>query len=162
MHEIKVFLSHKLEDSLLAKTIAYRLKEVHRIDVYLDVIDNMVRMDGVDLAEYIRAQMEDCTQLLAVISEKTKESQWVPWEIGVATEKERPLASFVDLPAVVPEFLHKWPYLRTMADVDRYAAVSRSTRLTMQESLRRTTASAARATAFREFHRSLKSQLHQR
>lgn len=74
------------------------------------------------MADYIRGEMEKCTQLLAIISIRTSESPWVPWEIGVATEKERPLASFVSPPAAVPDFLRKWPYLQTLTDV---AAVCR-------------------------------------
>lgn len=69
--------------------------------------------------------MGKCTQLLAVVSYATKESQWVPWEIGVATEKDFPLASFADYTSAVPEFLRSWPYLRTMEDVDKYAEASK-------------------------------------
>ncbi|MBB5052774.1 hypothetical protein HNQ36_002748 [Afipia massiliensis] len=162
MYGIKVFLSHKNEDSEVAGAIAYRLKTIHQIDVYLDVIDRNLERSGPDLAEYIRAEMEKCTQLLAVISTKTRESQWVPWEIGVATEKERPLASFVNPPASVPEFLQKWPYLQSLSDVDKYAAVSKTTRVFLQDSLRKSTAPIATRSAFRDFHRSLKSQLSQR
>jgi hypothetical protein len=162
MYGIKVFLSHKNEDSDVAGAIAYRLKTHHQIDVYLDVIDRNLEKTGPDLADYIRAEMEKCTQLLAVISAKTSESQWVPWEIGVATEKERPLASFVNPPASVPEFLRKWPYLQSQLDVDRYAAVSKSTHIVKQDSARRTNDSIARRTAFRDFHTSLKAQLGQR
>jgi hypothetical protein len=162
MYGIKVFLSHKNEDSEIAGAIAHRLKTQHQIDSYLDVIDRNLDKSGPDLADYIRAEMEKCTQLLAVISTKTRESQWVPWEIGVATEKERPLASFVNPPAIVPEFLQKWPYLQSQQDVDRFALVSKSTHLTLQESKRRTTESIAKRSAFRDFHRSLKAQLGQR
>ena len=162
MYGIKVFLSHKSEDSEIAGVIAYRLKTHHQIDVYLDVIDRNLDKSGPDLADYIRAEMEKCTQLLAVISTKTSESQWVPWEIGVATEKERPLASFVNPPAAPPEFLRKWPYLQSMQDVDRYAMVSKSTHVARQDTTRRTTDSIARRTAFRDFHSSLKAQLGQR
>jgi TIR domain len=162
MYGIKVFLSHKNQDSEIAGSIAHRLKTLHQIEVYLDVIDLKLERSGPDLADYIRGEMEKCTQLLAVISAKTSESQWVPWEIGVATEKERPLASFVSPPASVPEFLQKWPYLQTLADVDKYAAVSKITRSSLQESMRKTTASAASKSAFRNFHRSLKAQLNQR
>lgn len=162
MNGIKVFLSHKAEDAEVAGTIAFRLKQYHQIDVYLDVIDRNLDKTGPDLADYIRGEMEKCTQLLAVISARTRESQWVPWEIGVATEKERPLASFINPPATIPEFLQKWPYLQSQQDVDRYASVSKSTHQTLQESKRRTTDSIARRTAFRDFHRSLKAQLGQR
>lgn len=162
MNGIKIFLSHKNEDTEVAGAIAFRLRHQHQIDVYLDVIDSKLDKNGPDLADYIRAEMEKCTQLLAVISSKTRESQWVPWEIGVATEKERPLASFINPPAAVPEFLDKWPYLQSLQDVDRYAAVSKSTRILQENTQRRTTTSVAKRTAFREFHTSLKAQLGQR
>ena len=162
MYGIKVFLSHKSEDSEIASAIAHRLKSHHQIDVYLDVIDRNLEKSGPDLADYIRAEMEKCTQLLAVLSARTTQSQWVPWEIGVATEKERPLASFVNPPATIPEFLRKWPYLQSQQDVDRYAMVSKSIHLHKQDSARRTTDSIARRTAFRDFHNSLKAQLGQR
>ncbi|WP_315755843.1 MULTISPECIES: toll/interleukin-1 receptor domain-containing protein [unclassified Bradyrhizobium] len=162
MNGIKVFLSHKNEDSEVAGAIAFRLQQHHQIPVYLDVIDRNLDKTGPDLADYIRGEMEKCTQLLAVVSAKTRESQWVPWEIGVATEKERPLASFINPPAAIPEFLRKWPYLQSQQDVDRYAMVSKSTRLLQENTLRKSTASVAQRTAFREFYTTLKAQLGQR
>jgi hypothetical protein len=162
MYGIKVFLSHKNEDSQIAGLIAQRLRTVHQIDVYLDVIDRNLDKSGPDLADYIRAEMSKCTQLLAIISPRTSGSQWVPWEIGVATEKEQPLASFVEPPAGIPEFLQKWPYLRTMNDVDQYAAASKNTRILFEDSARRSTASVAQKRAFREFHDSLRARLGQR
>lgn len=162
MYGIKVFLSHKNEDVQLATMIAARLQTHHQIDVYLDAIDRNLERTGPDLADYIRSEMERCTQLLAVVSSKTSESQWVPWEIGVATEKERPLASFVNQPAIIPEFLRKWPYLQSMQDVDYYAMVSKSTQLVRQETLRKSSEPIARRTAFRDFHTSLKVRLGQR
>ncbi len=162
MTPIKVFLSHQQADTSIAAMIAQRLRSYHQIDVYLDVIDSNMWRGGLDLADYIREQLEQCTQLLAVISERTKASQWVPWEIGVATEKERPLASFVERPAIVPEFLAKWPYLQTVDDIDKYAQTSKRARATFDSLSRTITASTARRTAFREFHTGLKSALGQR
>jgi hypothetical protein len=48
----------------------FRLRHHHQIDVYLDVIDSKLDKNGPDLADYIRAEMEKCTQLLAVISRR--------------------------------------------------------------------------------------------
>src|SRR6478735_11948042 len=121
---IKVFLSHQSADATTARYVARRLKDRHGIDSYLDVIDPYIGRPGEDLAAHIRAQMGRCTQLLAVVSESTKASQWVPWEIGVATEKDHPLATFSAGGALPPEFLRKWPYLRTDFDLDQYALAS--------------------------------------
>lgn len=48
----------------------------------------------------------------------------MPWEIGVATEKDFPLATFggsIEL----PEYLKKWPYLRSISDLDKCAEASK-------------------------------------
>jgi hypothetical protein len=159
MADIKVFLSHKREDELIATSVALRLRG-HQIDVYLDTIDRSMEKTGPDLAEYLRFEMSKCTQLLAIISAKTQESQWVPWEIGVATEKEYPLASFIDT-VPPPEFLRKWPFLRSMADVDKYAATSKAIHRALTLDRMTIAASDARRRAFRNFHNSLKASLGQ-
>jgi hypothetical protein len=123
---MKIFLSHQKSDSLKAAQIAVRLKTVHQIDSYLDVIDPFLNSSGEDLSAHIRTEMSKCTQLLAVVSYETRNSQWVPWEIGVATEKNFPLATFADYTSSVPEFLEAWPYLRSMDDVDAYALASQA------------------------------------
>lgn len=129
---VKVFVSHKKEDAEQAASVAAHLS-ARGLGVYLDVIDAQLTKSGPDLADYIRAQLDQCTQLLAVISARTQASWWVPWEIGVATEKGRFLASFVSGTASVPEFLLKWPYLRTSADLDKYAAESKRAELLVED-----------------------------
>jgi hypothetical protein len=120
---MKVFISHKQEDEELAKQISNRLRNVHLIDTYLDVVDpKIASLSGPDLAEYVRKIMDGCGSLLAVVSAKTAASQWVPWEIGIATEKNFPLATFAGSAAyALPEFLQKWPYLTNQLELDFYA-----------------------------------------
>jgi hypothetical protein len=156
---IKVFLSHQRADSARAAEIATRLRVYHTIDSYLDIIDPYLGRPGEDLANHIRTQMSSCTQLLAVVSYSTKESQWVPWEIGVATEKDFPLATFADYMSPVPEFLATWPYLRNMSDVDKYAAASKGANQRFVQ--RKATASfgEARREGTMQFYRDIRSQL---
>ncbi|MGF9567857.1 TIR domain-containing protein [Neorhizobium sp. BT27B] len=159
---IKVFVSHQKADAALAAQVAARLKVNHQIDSYLDVIDQGVRK-GEDLADHLRAEMGKCTQLLAVVSMSTATSQWVPWEIGVATEKDYPLATFSGSDALPPEFLRKWPYLRSLADLDRYAEASKTAENTF---VRRKTAfhesvELAQATSTRQFFDTLRRSLGQ-
>ncbi len=119
---MKVFISHKKEDADKAREIASRLHMFHSIDSYLDVIDPLIgRFEGPELAEHVLQQMETCDSLLAVVSRNTASSQWVPWEIGIATEKGFPLATFADGVTLLPEFLQKWPYLTSNAELDKYA-----------------------------------------
>lgn len=88
----------------------------------------------------------------------------MPWEIGVATEKERFLASYVSDTATVPDYLIKWPYLRTQADLDAYIRESKKAQLLVESGLQTgsTFRQAARRQGFRSFHTSLKSSLGQR
>ena len=83
---IKVFISHKDSDSELAERVARRVR-FNGMDTYLDTIDDALAKDGPDLAELLVARMSSCQQLIAVVSSQTKDSWWVPWEIGVGSEK---------------------------------------------------------------------------
>lgn len=158
---MKIFLSHQKADSELTGRIAARLRIVHGLDCYLDLIDPHV--GPVErLADHIRTEMGRCTQLLAVISPSTANSQWVPWEIGMATEKDFPLATFSGGNALPPEFLRKWPYLRTEGDLDKYAAATKSARQTFTR--KRSSGineSASVHDSTREFYRTLRASLGQ-
>lgn len=141
---MKVFISHQKADAAVASQVAFRLKNLHGIESYLDVIDPYVGGPAELLADHIRTEMGKCTQLLAVVSTATLASQWVPWEVGVATEKNFPLATYTGTYALPPEFLRKWPYLKNHTDLDAYARASKSA-VTYRESFRTRSADAAAA-----------------
>jgi hypothetical protein len=162
---MRVFISHQQADSLRAKQIAHYLQTVHGITSYLDVVDPKIgTQQGPELAEHVRKEMDACDSLLAVVSAETAKSQWVPWEIGIATEKDFPLATYADTPLPLPEFLQKWPYIKSQGDLDKYARAvikmagqSRSAVITkgistesLNESMRTTT---------KDFYRGLRADL---
>lgn len=120
MTQIKVFLSHQQRDSEHALKVKNYLKTKHGVECYLDVIDPHLKK-GEEIADHVRGELSKCTHLLAIVSQATKESWWVPWEIGVATEKDKPLATFGEN-VQLPEYLMKWPYLKNSLDLDKYAA----------------------------------------
>ena len=124
---MKIFISHQRADSDLAMEIAGRLRSPHGIDVYLDVYDPDATTTGDALGDHIRTQLGLCQQLLAVVSARTAASWWVPWEIGIATEKERPIATYSRESTALPVYLKKWPYLSSIAALDKYAAVVKKT-----------------------------------
>lgn len=158
---MKVFISHQRADADLAGSIAYRLRYVHQIDSYLDVIDPNANQAGDELGEYIRYQLSTCTQLMAVVSANTKTSWWVPWEIGVATEKDQPIATYAGDNTSLPEYLRKWPYLRSTPDLDAYAAVSKSAASTFNLRKGYINESQARRNSTQEFYKSLRARLGQ-
>ncbi|MDR9507731.1 hypothetical protein RI662_26405, partial [Brevibacillus agri] len=49
-------------------------------------------------------------------------SWWVPFEIGLATEKEYPISSYVSYwdKKQIPDYLWKWPVLETDTDLNNY------------------------------------------
>lgn len=158
---MRIFLSHQKYDSDLSQRIAYRLRVIHGIESYLDVIDPYVSGDVTALADHIRSEMTKCTQLLAVISPYTAQSQWVPWEVGVATEKDFPLATFSGGNSLPPEFLRKWPYLRTDADLDEYARASKSAAQSYGIRKAHQGEARARASSTQDFYTSLRRSLRQ-
>ncbi|MGL5488572.1 toll/interleukin-1 receptor domain-containing protein [Aeromonas veronii] len=162
MSGIKIFISHQQQDSVTATEVKNHLKTRHDIECYLDVIDpNLVK--GEEIADYVREELDKCSHLLAIVSNATKGSWWVPWEIGVATEKDYPLASFgthIDL----PEFLMKWPYMKSLADLEKYAETVKQTYSPLSvmglESYK-TGSVSNRASSTKQFYRTLRSKLGQ-
>lgn len=81
-----VFLSHKKEDKPYCRVIANYLRDAE-IDYYLDEKDpDLQQAVGSDnahlITESIKKGISDSTHMLVVVSEKTYQSQWVPFEIG--------------------------------------------------------------------------------
>lgn len=158
---IKVFISHQQADTSLAARLSERLLYRHSIASYLDVADREIASHGEDLAEHVKTQLGKCTQLLAVVSEQTKTSWWVPWEIGIATEKTYPLATYAGANAILPDYLRKWPYLRSESDLDYYADALKAATEVFWIEKRSYTDLAARARSTAAFYRILRSNLRQ-
>ena len=118
MERMKVFISHKQEDAIEAKNICDKLKELG-VNAYLDVLDNIL-MTGKDLTEHIKKNLNKCTDILVVMSNKTKDSWWVPFEIGMAAQKDFPVVSYLLNNVSLPDYLEYWPALKKESDLDKY------------------------------------------
>lgn len=158
----KVFISHKNTDSHLAARVSHRIRQ-NGLETYLDVIDDALLKDGPDLADHLLQRMSKCDQLIAVVSESTKTSWWVPWEIGVGSEKGFRMASFSERYISLPSYLEKWPDLHTDMDIDLYCQFSKRT----DSSIRKRTSTVfseglqlnVRKDEALDFHRSLRAEL---
>lgn len=151
---MKVFVSHKDTDAALARTVVQAL-EAQSVSAYLDELDERL-LRGPKLADHLRARMSLCSHLIAVVSSSTATSWWVPWEIGVASERTMPLASFTSQPTLLPDYLRSWPYLSRVADIAAYVEEAKR----FDRETKSLTASAAR-TDWQGFHTRLKSRLGQ-
>lgn len=85
----------------------------------------------------------------------------MPWEIGIATEKDFPLATYAGGYSTIPEYLRKWPYLRSATDLDMYVAASKAAANDFQIKRSYLVEATARSRSTKEFYRVLKGSLGQ-
>lgn len=116
-----IIISHKLQDSATANLIAKELKEI-KVDCYLDVLDNSITENGKELTNHIRANLNKCTDIIVVMSSITKFSQWVPFEVGMAAQKDMPTATFLKEDVSLPDYLQYWPRLKKSTDIREYVS----------------------------------------
>lgn len=91
---MKIFISHKQEDEVKAMEVQKTLNSCG-VKAYLDLLDDDISGDGEKLTQHIRKRIGECSDVIVILSEETKESWWVPFEIGMATEKDMPIANYL-------------------------------------------------------------------
>lgn len=123
-----VFISYRHTDRVQAMAINARLKQAN-IKTYLDVLDAESQTTD-DITGVITRNITDCTHLLAVVSEKTAQSWWVPFEIGEATISNRRICSYQAGPSALPLYLDKWPKLSGDTDINFFIDAYREEVLT--------------------------------
>lgn len=159
---IRVFVSHRGTDSGLAAHVADQV-ERSGLDTYLDVIDDALLKDGPQLADHLLERMSECQQLIAVLSDQTKGSWWVPWEIGAGSEKGFRMASYSRQLVDLPSYLKKWPDLHSDADIATYCRLSQQVATEVARQERMVLSEAARVEVRKsqalDFHTRLKRQL---
>lgn len=126
------FISHKGDDTTLAETIGKAL-HLQGLKGYLDRWDPTVKGDSLELEEYIRKVIRETPSILAVVTENTPLSWWVPFELGVARETKSQIATFLQVDensrdeVTLPSYLRAWPILATGPELVVWArALARS------------------------------------
>lgn len=125
---MKLFISHKQEDSLIAQSIAFELHAI-QTEYYLDVLDTAIANDGEELTKHIKKKIKDCTDIIVIMSSATRYSQWVPFEVGMSAQLEMPTATYLKANVELPAFLEYWPRLRTPDDIRTYVATRKEIKL---------------------------------
>ncbi|WP_223518132.1 MULTISPECIES: toll/interleukin-1 receptor domain-containing protein [unclassified Pseudomonas] len=110
-----VFISYRHTDRSDALSINALLVQAN-IKTYLDVLD-VESQSTDDITGVITRNITECTHLLAVVSEQTAQSWWVPFEIGEATISNRRICSFKTSVSELPEYLDKWPKMTKLPEV---------------------------------------------
>lgn len=93
-----VFISHKKEDQDIAIKLGDFLTKKLNVDIYLDVFDLELQEavsveNDVKIVNSITSGIKLSDILLCIISDKTKLSWWVPYEIGIADTSGLKIAS---------------------------------------------------------------------
>ena len=153
-----VFLSHKREDKPKALEIAKYFKDKN-ILCYVDVLDPELQTTN-DITETLIKRVKQCTHLMAVVSDNTQKSWWVSFEIGVASELKRRITSFEIARADLPEFLEKWPILKTQKDLDLFATLyKKDNSIALEEASIFDSASTSKVFSADQFHKKLKESI---
>ena len=120
-----IFLSHRSTDKAAVRKIGEYIMS-KGIDVYLDADDpNLQRADLANDHKAITAAIElgiaNSTDLLAYLTANTKESPWVPYEIGFAKRNGNYLAAMKakDLPRL-PSYLEIVRQINGIAELNTY------------------------------------------
>lgn len=119
---MKVFISHQQSDSEIAECI-YDELVCYRVGAYLDVFDTKLISNSKELTNHIRGVVNQSSDILVIMSEHTKKSWWVPFEIGMASHQDLPIVTFLKQDLTLPEYLDYWPRLKSMNDIHKYIQV---------------------------------------
>lgn len=130
--QVCVFISHKKEDQAAAEAVGdYLLNEV-KVNIYLDTHDaDLKEAVSVEndkaIVQLIQKGLILSTHLLCLVSDKTRLSWWVPYEIGIADTSSSALGkikiSTLKLKGTedIPSFLKVHDVLWSYADFKKYA-----------------------------------------
>ena len=131
-----VFISHKKEDADFARDLSEYIME-KGINVYFDENDPILAKEHKSPDEVVNAikkGLEKSTHMIIVLSKKTLESNWVPWEVGFASakDKEYRLLRLNDVFGEIPEFYKVAKLLNDYDDLNKYLASMKKTQTNNQ------------------------------
>ena len=123
-----IFISHKKEDEDAAIEIGEFLTNIAGLNIYLDTKDFELKEavsieNDRKIVDSIKKGLNNSTHLLCLISDKTKLSWWVPFEIGFAENKNVEI-SVLKLKGVddLPSFLKIKNTINTIDDFLKYVS----------------------------------------
>lgn len=156
---MKVFISHQKKDSEIASQIYSRLR-MYNIDAYLDTFDESLTANSKALTEHLKEIVRRSSDILVVMSENTKSSWWVPFEIGIAANQDLPTVTYLQNNVTLPEYLDYWPRLKSIEDIAKYVKIRNErleeTRKSLDSSIEMF---SMRETSTNDFYKRLKAVL---
>lgn len=132
-----IFISHKEVDSDKALKLSKYLND-KGVTSYLDVLDK--KISNGNITSNVVSNLRKSTHLIVVFSEHTQGSMWVPFELGVAYERDYGIgvALWPDDEKInieTPEYLDDFPVMKGSDDIDEYIKLYKSNFAVGTESL---------------------------
>jgi hypothetical protein len=103
-----VFLSHSSADKD-ALPVAIGFLEQHGAKVYIDKIDKeLPQKTSLETGVKLKERISQCPKFIVLVTANSKNSRWIPWELGIADEKKT-LANVAILPDIGNQLNAIWP-----------------------------------------------------
>ena len=106
-----VFVSHTTKDDDVAEEVAECIRSFG-LTAWVDSDFLEPTQDGPGMASKIQGVISRSYCLLAVVTNATSTSWWVPFEIGVAWDSNKYLSTYGDPRVTLPTFLLVWPRVK--------------------------------------------------
>lgn len=107
-----IFISHQQRDTVKAVKVGHAIFTATQVPCYVDALDPDLKGDSADLVTYIQEVIHQCRSLLAVVSTNTRNSWWVPLEIGVGLESRKYIGTYKADHIELPSYLWAWPTMK--------------------------------------------------
>ncbi|MDF1738625.1 MAG: toll/interleukin-1 receptor domain-containing protein [Verrucomicrobiales bacterium] len=137
-----VFISYSRRDKNQALEAANSVKGLG-IDIYFDENDYMLQVadekeEHGKVVSCIEDGLSNSAALLGIVTENTKESWWVPYEIGNASGRQKPHAHLITGEVThLPSYIKASTILPDMNTLDRWLLNTLETKLDQKELLAR-------------------------
>ena len=112
-----VFLSYRHCDQDMALRLSGELDNAG-LDVFIDFYDGTLDPADKHLDSALVSAIRNSGTMVIVVSDETRQSWWVPWEIGVSTPYGKPRAIYTrELRESLPTYLSKLRQLKSSESV---------------------------------------------
>ncbi len=103
-----VFLSHSSKDKDILPSVINFLSG-YGVNVYIDKTDEeLPRITSPETGEILKNRIQEARKFIVLVSESSRHSKWMPWELGIADEKKK-ISNIALLPAVQDSSFPDWP-----------------------------------------------------
>lgn len=140
-----IFISHKKEDIDKAREVADYIMECG-VDIYFDENDEVLSNPGtskdpIEVTNAINKALNRSTHMICVISNKTKESWWVPYEIGYVSSKSSFTTRKIGILLIndinqLPDYLFLSTKIETVIDLDNFVKNASNTETLLIEEVK--------------------------